>query len=330
MKYILLSILATCIAANCFAQDLYDKPEKQTFYRGTIDGLPIQLELVSEKQKISGYCIVNNLDKYQLDGSLQQKADTLELTSTLGKWLLEQKQIDIMAKNSEYSGNIVQGNNSQSVTIKPVAEFALKKVLVSDIVNAQYHYPIFLTKDSFAKEINSAISDDLKYLDEGLQNYFNYYNPAIACATCKWKLNKDYKITYYSDKLVSISVKSYEYSGGAHGNYGTNAINIASVNNRSITLKLENLFNDSAALSDFSKMVKAELEKVVVDGWIPENDDDFRNILGIFSISNEGITIYFDPYVVNCYAAGEYQITLGWNKIEKLTNKSEFTACFYQ
>lgn len=123
-------------------------------------------------------------------------------------------------------------------------------------------------------------------------------------------------LTYASPKLVSARHDFYINEGGAHGNYGTNNINIDMTSGKQIRI---GDIVDAARATKLAQQCAAEIEaerkKRVPDAEDVPYDKKTRDAtiaetvrnLNSWSIGADTIRVSFDPYAVGAYAEGAYR-----------------------
>ncbi len=129
----------------------------------------------------------------------------------------------------------------------------------------------------------------------------------------------DYSIKYISLSFICIQQFIYEYSGGAHGNYGLYSFNIDLSNGELITLKeiiLPDKFYSLSEIAVQTLLSDFDAETLVDAGLfedtlsiLPEQD---------FFITPGHLVLQFDPYEIASYAMGEIQIKIPFEKIKEL------------
>ena len=123
------------------------------------------------------------------------------------------------------------------------------------------------------------------------------------------------KEVFQNENLISISYDWSNYTGGAHGYGSVTCFNYDKETEREI--KLENLTDNLAALTDFARekfiIQNGELE----DFWFEDNN---FFLTPTFSISKDKLTFYYSPYEIASYAAGIITLELKIKDIEHLFN----------
>lgn len=114
-----------------------------------------------------------------------------------------------------------------------------------------------------------------------------------------------YEIKKNTPNVISILVKYYKYSGGAHGYYEYIPYNINLRNGKNLTLK--EIFKTEA---DYKTIINKEIENQIKElGKKEKGLDKVYNFYGIkenqkFYLDDGEIIIYFDLYDIAPYAAG--------------------------
>lgn len=116
-----------------------------------------------------------------------------------------------------------------------------------------------------------------------------------------------------ADTLLTFVIDRYEYMGGVHGMYGTRCHTYSLATGREYgasdlfdarqlmrldELIRENIYEQYDARSD------EELER---EGFFP----DYIAVTDNFLLSDAGITFFYNPYELGCYALGGVEVTIG-------------------
>lgn len=159
-----------------------------------------------------------------------------------------------------------------------------------------------------------------------------------------YSITVTYEFTLISKEFISLISNSYYYTGGVHGNYGSNGYNysmnpLAEIDSLSV---LEN----SSVLSYVSKRCRQYIIERVIENTgkeLNESDyfldekplfpdiDNFKN----FFFDKKGMNFIFDPYEVTAYAYGQHIVPISYSDLlehdpnsdilKKLINIQAFT-----
>lgn len=163
------------------------------------------------------------------------------------------------------------------------------------------------------------------------------------CAGCMTRdFQKTWEVVTNLPRFLSLSVDVYEYSGGAHGNYYTDAL----VWDRQAKAPVmpEDMFRSPAALQDalgaeWCKALKAERIKRLGAETSQMIEDDgifpcppIADLAVLVGSSNKRrfnrIGLIASPYVAGSYAEGPYEVTLPVTPKVLAAVKPEYKAAF--
>lgn len=134
------------------------------------------------------------------------------------------------------------------------------------------------------------------------------------------------KTLYQTSRLISFEIHNYSYTGGAHGNYASGLY----------TFSL-----DSGKLLDLTDVVKdtAALRPMLEAGFVAAKSNPgetvklsdlvYPEFLSLpipaqWCIVKEGIRFTYNPYEVAPYAVGQADITLTWEQLNNLVERSKW------
>lgn len=198
-------------------------------------------------------------------------------------------QIDTqtITKNTEYINSII---NIPMIIIKnKEIEKSINEKIKNDIMKAYY---------SVEKDAKSYLSNTPK----------EYIKPFIY--------NVNFYVKKNSDNMLSILIKYYQESGGAHGFYENKSYNIYIEDGK--ILSLRDLFKES---SDYVKVINE-----IIREKIKESQDGAYSFKSIsnnqkFYIEDDKLVIYFDLYEIAPFAAGIPKFKIDINNISHILNE---------
>jgi hypothetical protein len=135
------------------------------------------------------------------------------------------------------------------------------------------------------------------------------------------------KILYQNNKLITVEMSNYSFTGGAHGNYGS-FINTYLLSNGA-SVQLTEIVQDTAAL-------RPMIEKGFIDEKNKEGNEEYTLEDLVFPESiplplpmqwcviKEGLRITYNPYEVGPYAVGQTDIVLSWDQLGKLADAKKW------
>lgn len=237
----------------------------------------------------------------------------------------------ISAKNANlsfYKYKQICVNDSFTIEMKRIEEN-------SEFFKADISYPLLKIKDKCINKggYNSKIIENI---NKEISAYILNYNDKVKEESKKYKkqyediLSKsdedyvkyqyeayaDYQVTYNKKDLISIPIKTYNFTGGAHGMSYLKSYNYDLLSGKE--LKLKDMFKDDV---DYKKVVnsfiKQEIEKkqdIYFSG-----DEGFKGIEDnqAFYIDDDGIVVYFQLYDIAPYYVGIPKFKMTWKEFDK-------------
>ncbi|WP_228108013.1 DUF3298 and DUF4163 domain-containing protein [Terrisporobacter petrolearius] len=162
-------------------------------------------------------------------------------------------------------------------------------------------------------KINEKIKDDiLSFYEESLKEAQSFLED-FELDESNFVADASYEVKKNTVNTISILIKYYKYSGGAHGYYEYVPYNIDLKSGDNLALK--NIFKKDV---DYKEIIDKEVEKQIKELGKKEKDlDKVYDFYGIkenqkFYLKDDEIVIYFDLYDIAPYAAGipEFPITV--------------------
>ena len=110
------------------------------------------------------------------------------------------------------------------------------------------------------------------------------------------------------------------YTGGAHGIYGTECYNYSLTGGYKITTA--DLFTETQ-LERLNRLIREDIyeqygvrsdEELETKGFFPE----YIGVTENFLVTPEGITFYYNPYDIGCYALGSVEVSVSREQLAGL------------
>ncbi len=144
----------------------------------------------------------------------------------------------------------------------------------------------------------------------------------------KFVANVDFELKKNTDSALSIKVRYYTYSGGAHGFYQDIAYNVDMRTGK--FLELMDLFKDN---TKYKEVIDEEIKRQIAE--LEKKDEEnigIYNFKGIkenqnFYLQDENLVIYFDLYDITPYAAGIPEFSIDKKLISSML-KPEYVDLF--
>lgn len=197
-----------------------------------------------------------------------------------------------------------------------VARYEQMKEIRADGVEASVAWPVFIASALPLQDISdfarlSAFSSLEEFIvdAEGVSTEFPEIPP--------WSMTYQCSLKYYSDRIISLLVENYAYTGGAHGNTGYRSLNFRVHPEDAELLGYKDLFLPGSpwlkALSDRCMADLREQEaQWVLDGTVTGfTEEDLR----VFLITPRGLRIIFVPYQVGPYSNGPHDVLIPYESL---------------
>lgn len=140
--------------------------------------------------------------------------------------------------------------------------------------------------------------------------------------TMPWTLECSSEISVAKDKLISFSILTYWYTGGAHPNREYSTMNFATMNGKSKRIGLADIMlvrmtPEALAWQLVQPKLKAMDASSVVDGSVKSLT---REQCDNFVVTKNGLQWQFSPYEMGSYAEGEMMVDVPWSALKGKLN----------
>ena len=273
---------------------------------------------------------------------LTQKLQTAEQTTAQLKADLEKSQTELQKVRAEipalFVTPVVSFEKSEKVTFDPPKD-NLQESRIEYLVQTVETNVDWLDKLLYRDLVDGLIGDSgeafetsekvkqIRQQENAKQQLIDLlslrYNDELAMVRNGDVFAIDYKISLdfegQRQNILSFVKETYTFSGGAHGMYWTNYINIDS-STKSV-IKLSTLFTDE-------NMKKAEnsLWDQYRFSYGENSDNDTFTVRKDFFVSesfyftNDGIVFVYPPYALGPYAQGQMTLALNGSELDGLIN----------
>lgn len=193
---------------------------------------------------------------------------------------------------------IVEGPDALKVAVKSWTEDAQKDALL-------------LGEDASGKGIT---------IDQAMQNLGAQFQEMAKEFPDQsgWEIILEDTVLYSSPRWITLELRNYSYTGGAHPNHFTARATFDAVSGKETDLR--SLITDSTAVKTLlEKAYRAEKIDAFQEGF--EFDETFQfEIAQEIGLTPEGLSFYYNPYEVAPYAIGDAECTLTWDQLTGLVN----------
>jgi hypothetical protein len=176
------------------------------------------------------------------------------------------------------------------------------------------------------REDGPASKDINEFWERSRERFFRFYRETTAevkdadlsSGTYNFTHGRSSEVYFDRDDFLVLGISNYEYTGGAHGNGGTNYLNY---DLRSSKLwKLGDMMKiDSAKI--IALLDTAARAQYNIPAGVPLKPNIFNNELYLphnYFVTHKGITFSYWPYDIATYAQGEIQLFIPWSELREL------------
>lgn len=182
---------------------------------------------------------------------------------------------------------------------------------VSKIINFKIKEAIISTLSDVTKKtsLESVLKDFNNEFIEFKKQFPEASHPA-------WELHIETEKVYQSEEIITLSINTYEFKGGAHGNDKIKFLNLNA--NTGEVYKLSDIINNSdgfkaLAKDHFLKSIDADKENNQIEDYffgkpfqLPEN----------IGFSDDGLVFLYNVYEVASYDQGYTEFVIPFNAVE--------------
>lgn len=176
-------------------------------------------------------------------------------------------------------------------------------------------------------------SDIMNFYNTSVKEAESYFDD-FPNAENKFVISSDYEVKKSNNKVLSMLIKYYKYSGGAHGTYEYIPYNVDLTSGGIFTLK--DLFNEN---SNYKVVIEDEIKKQIIqlnkEQNLPKNSTQLYAFNEIkdnqkFYIVDDTIVIFFDLYDIAPYVAGIPEFPINKEIISNLLNNQYKEIIFFK
>jgi hypothetical protein len=322
------------------------QPGDKYFFRGTIANLSIEMQLVRDRDRLTGTYFYPKVGKnIALSGTvdssgnvtLTESDDSGKQTGIFkGKWQTASESPDPSIFEIEGKWSKADGSKQTEfiVTEQPYEFTGNVKVTskVTKEANKQKLYTVAAEYpqiegdsrfDGFNREARALVTKDIAAFKAAETEDVDTTYTSTENQTSTLEMSYDFH--YATDNLISVAFSEGSYSrGAAHGNQLTEVLNYDVKSGKK--LALADLFKDKSKylsviaaycqkdLKERAKKPDAMVLPELIDTGAGPKADNYR----AWNITKKGLWITFDPYQVAAYAAGPQYILVPYSVLKDI------------
>lgn len=209
------------------------------------------------------------------------------------------------------------------------------KVINKDnkFIEANLKIPVLIiTNKQMQSAINKKIeSDIIEFYNKSFKEAQSYFNDFPEQEN-QFAISSDFEVKKNTDKVFSILIKYYIYSGGAHGIYEYVPYNIDLTSGKVFILK--DIFKEN---SKYQEVINEEIRKQIRDlnvkNNLPEDSTQLYSFNGIkeaekFYLEDDKIVVFFNLYDIAPYVAGIPEFSIGRDVVENIMSPNYVDTIF--
>jgi hypothetical protein len=202
-----------------------------------------------------------------------------------------------VAKGSAQDSLFIQSFND-TIRQDLVSSFAMVNPTEGDLLNLQEAIDVFLTE----------------YMD---------FIEEVPDYGMGWSIENDYQVLMQNEKVVSVEMESYSFSGGAHPNTFVTIFNFDRATGK--TLGYPDLFSNPQGLLEVAEQAFRETRELESDADLEEAGFFWGEgffLPASFGLTDTGVRFYYSPYEAAPYALGPTEFTIPYDQIGALIIKN--------
>ncbi|MGV3526589.1 MAG: DUF3298 and DUF4163 domain-containing protein [Candidatus Sericytochromatia bacterium] len=145
-----------------------------------------------------------------------------------------------------------------------------------------------------------------------------------------WQLMLTVKPESYGERLLSLRVESYVFTGGAHGNPATDFISFDLQSGQTLTLADVLLPGAEQALTQLGEERFRADRGISPDKDLQEEGYEFENnrfhLPKVVGLGRYGLVFVYNVYEIGPYSAGTFELFIGYDALKKLIKPAYLKA----
>jgi hypothetical protein len=312
--------MKTCIAALCtltiatslMTATIWESDRTRLHLTGVFSGKDFFADLImtSSEASLKASLLAGGWEA-SLDGRLLDQ--TIEFTSS-NQTIFPGKIVAPIPQNasSQLAAVWVSQNRRTTLTAKILAREIIYRAEKEKLYDTSCAWPLMLGYNRQANAIittslsNYVLSNQATFLKDASEP------DAIDSQRQVWAYHTAYQVRMASDRIFSLRLETYSYSGGAHPNRWTLAWNFVISGSSARRLTLANITRQESM-----DLLLHQVHHRLTEKGASWPDQVELSHLENFVFTPEGVEFLFDPYTAGSYAEGEYTVALTWAEMER-------------
>ncbi len=233
------------------------------------------------------------------------------------------------------ASGIVGCNDENQLVFEPVR---ITNADCKDCPNISINYPLVLEDTQLGKAINSGVEEEIIALltfsdtlevtsvQEAISSFTDGYKELKTVypkEAIDWEARIEALVSFENNKIISIQMDSYLFTGGAHGYASTQFLNFDK--EKGIEIDTEAFFKDLLEFRNYAETKFRTQEKIPKEapinstGFMFEQDTFYlpENI----GLTPKGILLLYNQYEVASYADGQIELLIPFTEAKNFLAK---------
>jgi hypothetical protein len=188
--------------------------------------------------------------------------------------------------------------------------------------------------NSKIQEIILASSSDEKTpdsIDQMAYSFIQNYKKETIDHPANWHLKKVVEVLINTPQIISFSIDESGYTGGAHGFYTQNFLNLDLDIMQEIKLSDVLMPSYEAELNVTGEKIFRQTRQLALDANLEKAGYWFENGFVLndnFAVTTKGLLFYFNAYDIAPYAMGATEVLIPYSEIQNLIDPNGTLAMF--
>jgi len=230
---------------------------------------------------------------------------------------------------------IVGCNDENQLVLEPVQHTNSK---CKDCPDISITYPRVIENTQLGKTLNSGVEEEIIALltfsdtlevtsvEEAITSFTNGYEElkrVYPKEAIDWEARIEAEVSFENNKIISIQMDSYLFTGGAHGYASTQFLNFDK--EKGIEIDTDAFFKDLLEFRNYAETKFRKQEKIPNEapinstGFMFEQDTFYlpENI----GLTPKGIVLLYNQYEVASYADGQIELLISYKEAKNFLAK---------
>lgn len=190
------------------------------------------------------------------------------------------------------------------------------------MINDSIFHHVRYSLSVFATSEEDVFKDLESIADHFIRDYEAFAEEQNEEYRVGWFVEMKGEVLYQSEKVISVSLTNFSYTGGAHPNTYHTLLNFDLQHKR--TLQLDDLITDQEGFKQLVESYFRKYHQLKSSTDLNEAGffwDQSFFLPANFAFKKEGLYLYYNNYEAAAYAVGATELLIPWEKLEGLVKR---------